>query len=62
MHNETSHSKAFELLQKSVTFLQSELRSKDEIIKILLETQTAVSDSVPKKKKKTSNTRIVTSN
>ena len=49
MHNETSHSKAFKLLQKSVTFLQSELRSKDEIIKTLLETQTAVLDTVSKK-------------
>ena len=38
MHNETPHSKIFELLQESVTFLQSELRSKDEIIKTLLET------------------------
>ena len=31
MHNETSHSKAFELLQESVTFLQNKLHSKDEI-------------------------------
>ena len=50
MHNETSHSKAFELLQESVTLLQSELRSKDEIIKTLLETQTAVLDNVSKKR------------
>ena len=28
MHNETSHSKAFELLQESVTFLQRELVQK----------------------------------
>ena len=54
MHNETSHSETFELLQETVTFLQSELRSKDEIIKTLLETQTAVSDTVSKKR--TSNT------
>ena len=54
MHNETSHSKTFELLQETVTFLQSELRSKDEIIKTLLETQTAVLDTVSKKR--TSNT------
>ena len=54
MHNEASHSKAFELLQESVTFLQSELHSKDEIIKTLLETQTAVLDTVSKKR--TSNT------
>ena len=50
MHNETSHSKAFELLQGSVTLLQSEPHSKDEIIKTLLETQTAVLDNVSKKK------------
>ena len=31
MHNETSHSKVFELLQESESFLQSELLSKDEI-------------------------------
>ena len=49
MHNETSHSKAFELLQESVIFLQSELRSKDEIVKTLLETQTALLDTVSKK-------------
>ena len=49
MHNETSRSKAFELLQENVTLLQSELRSKDKIIKILLETQTAVLDNVSKK-------------
>ena len=54
MHNETSHSQAFELLYKSVTFLQSELRSKDKIIKTLLETQTVVLDTVSKKR--TSNT------
>ena len=35
MHNKESHSKAFELRQESVTFLQSELHSKDEIIKTL---------------------------
>ena len=29
MHNEASHSNESELLQESVTFLQSELRSKD---------------------------------
>ena len=28
-HNEASHSNEFELLQESITFLQSELRSKD---------------------------------
>ena len=50
MHDETSHGKAFELLQESVTFLKSELRSKDEIIKILSETQTTVLDTVPKKR------------
>ena len=50
MPNETSHSKAFELLQESVTFLKSELCSKDEIIKTLLETQTAVLDTDSKKK------------
>ena len=48
MHKETSHSKAFELLQESVTFLQRELHSKDEIIKTLLETQIAVLDTVSK--------------
>ena len=54
MYNKTSHSKAFELLQESVTFLQSELRSKDEIIKTLLENQAAVLDTISKKR--TSNT------
>ena len=54
MHNETSHSKAFELQQESATFLQSELCSKDEIIKTLLETQAAVLDTISKKR--TSNT------
>ena len=46
MHNETSHSKVFELLQESESFLQSELLSKDETIKTLLQTQTAVLDIV----------------
>ena len=50
MHNETSHSKVFELLQESVSFLQSELLSKDETIKTLLQTQTAVLDTVSKKR------------
>ena len=54
MHIETSHSKAFELQQESATFLQSELCSKDEIIKTLLETQAAVLDTISKKR--TSNT------
>ena len=54
MHDETSHRTAIELLQESVTFLQSELRSKDEIIKTLLETQTAVLDTASEKR--TSNT------
>ena len=49
MYNETSHNKTFELIQESVTFLQSELRSKNQIIKTLLETQTAVLDTVSKK-------------
>ena len=35
MPNEISYSKAFELLQESVTYLQSKLRLKDEIIKTL---------------------------
>ena len=43
MHNETSHSNAFELLQESVTFLQSELRSKDEIIKTFTAKNTVIS-------------------
>ena len=48
MDNEISHSKAFELLQKSVTYVQSKQRSKDEISITLLETQTAVVDTVSK--------------
>ena len=55
MHNETSHSKTFELIQESVTFSKSELRSKDGNIKTLLEIQTAVWDTVSKKR--TSNTK-----
>ena len=51
MHNETSHSKAFELLQESITFLQNKLHSKDEIMKTLLKIQAAVLDTVPKKRK-----------
>ena len=43
MHNETSHSNAFELLQESVTFLQSELRSKDEIIRTFTAKNTVIS-------------------
>ena len=54
MHDETSHRTAIELLQESVTFLQSQLRSKDEISKTLLETQTAVLDTASEKR--TSNT------
>ena len=50
MVNGTSHSKAFELLQESVTFLQNKLRLKDEIIKTLLKTQTAVLDTASKKR------------
>ena len=53
MHNEAFPSKTFELLQETVTFLQSELRSKDEIIKTLLETQITVLDTVSKKRHQT---------
>ena len=50
MYGKTSHSKAFEVLQESVTFIQSEPHSKDKIIKTLSESQTAVLDTVSKKR------------
>ena len=39
--------KPYEILQDNIEFLQNELRSKDEIIKILIETQTAVLENLP---------------
>ena len=39
--------KPYEILQDNIEFLQSELRSKDEIIKTLMETQTAVLENLP---------------
>ena len=52
VHDEISHSKAFELLQENVSNKienKNKLRSKDEISKTLLETQTSVLDTVSKK-------------
>ena len=37
----------YEILQDNIDFLQNELRSKDEIIKTLMETQTAVLENRP---------------
>ena len=39
--------KPHEILQDNIEFLQNELRSKDEIIKTLTETQTAVLENLP---------------
>ena len=39
--------KPCEILQDNIEFLQNELRSKDEIIKTLMETQTAVLENLP---------------
>ena len=39
--------KPYEILQDNIEFLQNELRSKDEIIKTLMETQTAVLENPP---------------
>ena len=39
--------KPYEILQDNIEFLQNELRSKDEIIKTLMETQTAVLENLP---------------
>ena len=38
--------KPYEILQDNIEFLQNELRSKDEIIKTLMETQTAVLENL----------------
>ena len=46
MQNERFHSKKYELLQESVTFLQ---KKKKEIIKILIETDTVALDTVSRK-------------
>ena len=42
-----SETKPYEILQDNIEFLQNELRSKDEIIKTLMETQTAVLENLP---------------
>ena len=39
--------KPFEILQDNIEFLHYELRSKDEIIKTLMETQSAVLENLP---------------
>ena len=39
--------KPYEILQASIEFLQNELRSKNEIIKTLMETQNAVLENLP---------------
>ena len=39
--------KPYEILQDNIEFLQNELRSKDEIIKPLMENQTAVLENLP---------------
>ena len=39
--------KPFEILQDNIEFLHYELRSKDEIIKTLMETQNAVLENLP---------------
>ena len=39
--------KPYEILQDNIEFLQNELRSKDEIIQTLMETQTAVLENLP---------------
>ena len=43
----TIETKPYEILQDNIEFLQNELRSKDEIIKILMETQAAVLENLP---------------
>ena len=40
-------SKPYENLQDNIKFLQNELRCKDQIIKTLMETQTAVPENLP---------------
>ena len=42
----TFETKPYEILQDNIDFLQNELRSKDEIIKTLMETQTAVLENL----------------
>ena len=39
--------KPYEILQNNIEFLQNELRSKDEIIKTFMETQTSVLENLP---------------
>ena len=39
--------KIYGILQDNIEFLQNELHSKDEIIKTLMETQTAVLETLP---------------
>ena len=43
----TFETKPYEILQHSTEFLQNELRSKDKIIRTLIETQTAVLENLP---------------
>ena len=38
--------KSYEILQDNIEFLQNELRSEDKVIKILMETQTAVLENL----------------
>ena len=50
MHNKTIsnfETKLYEILQDNIEFLRNEVRSKDEIIKTLMITQTAVLENLP---------------
>ena len=47
--------KPYEILQDNIEFLQNELRSKDEIIKTLMETQTAALENLHLKQTTTTN-------
>ena len=47
-----TENKALEILQENISFLQKELTSKDEIIEILIETQTSILESVSRQKSK----------
>ena len=55
----STEKKALEILQENICFLQKELTSKDEIIKVLIETQTSILESVSYQKSKNETNELV---
>ena len=55
----STEKKAFEIWQENISSLEKELASKDEIIKILIETQTSILESVSHQKSKNASNESV---